>query len=115
MGRMLPDVIVVMLLVGTVLADDKAREKDTVKVQGKWIITAYVSNGNDPKDKSPDSKMVGCHVEITADRFTVTAPKEDTKKQAICKIDATKDLKTIDLTFSKDQVLLGIYDFDGDT
>jgi uncharacterized protein (TIGR03067 family) len=83
--------------------------------QGKWVITAYVSNGNDPKEKSPDSVMVGCLVEISKERLTLEHPKESLKKQASCKIDTTKKPKHIDLQLPKEEKVLGIYAFDGAT
>lgn len=94
------------------LADDV--EKEMKKFQGDWIIESSEAGGQ----KIPTDLLKGLIVTYDGDKHTVK--RGDAVIQVgIQKIDPSKSPKSIDVTMtegpSKGAVMLGIYEFDGDT
>jgi uncharacterized protein (TIGR03067 family) len=99
----------------TALADDKAEvEKEANKFQGTWTIESSVSDGQ----ALPAESLKGLVVIFEGDKHTVKNGDE-VIQVGTQKIDPSKSPKTIDVTMtegpSKGAVMLGIYEFDGDT
>jgi uncharacterized protein (TIGR03067 family) len=97
------------------LADDKADlEKEVRKFQGTWTIESSETGGQ----KIPADDLKGFIVTFDGDKHTV---KNGDKviQVGTQKLDPSKSPKTIDVTMtegpSKGAVMLGIYEFDGDT
>lgn len=96
-------------------ADDKADvEKEVKKFQGTWTIESSVAGGME----LPANQLKEFIVIFEGDKHTVK--NGDTVIQVgTQKIDPSKTPKTIDVTMtegpSKGVVMLGIYEFDGDT
>jgi uncharacterized protein (TIGR03067 family) len=100
---------------GLAWADDKTDiAKETKKFQGTWTIESSVTGGQE----IPRDQLKGFLVIYEGDRHTL---KYDGKvfQVGTQKIDPSKSPKTIDVTMTegpeKGKVLLGIYEFDGDT
>jgi uncharacterized protein (TIGR03067 family) len=99
----------------SILADDKAAvEKETKKFQGTWTIESSVTGGQE----IPRDQLKGFLVIYEGEKHTV---KNGDKviQVGTQKIDPSKSPKTIDVTMTegpeKGKVMLGIYEFDGDT
>lgn len=97
------------------LADDKADfAKETKKFQGTWTIESSVTGGQE----IPRTQLQGFLVIYEGDKHTV---KHGDKviQVGTQKIDPSKSPKTIDVTMSegpnKGAVMLGIYEFEGET
>jgi uncharacterized protein (TIGR03067 family) len=97
------------------LADEKADlEKEVRKFQGTWTIESSETGGM----KLPADQLKGFIVTFEGNRHTVKNGDE-VIQVGTQKLDPTKSPKTIDVTMtegpSKGAVMLGIYEFDGDT
>ena len=105
----------VAFIASSALADDKTDlEKELKKFQGTWTIESSVTGGKE----IPRDQLKGFIVIYEGDKHTV---KNGDKviQVGTQKIDPSKSPKTIDVTMtegpSKGTVMLGIYEFDGDT
>lgn len=101
--------------VSGVLADDKADlEKEVRKFQGTWTIESSVTGGKE----IPVADLKGFIVIFEGDKHTVKKGDE-VIQVGTQKLDPSKSPKTIDVTMlegpNKGAVMLGIYEFDGDT
>ncbi len=97
------------------LADDKADvEKETKKFQGTWMFESSEAGGQ----KLSADDLKGLILTFEGDKHTVKKGDE-VIQVGTQKIDPSKSPKTIDVTMtegpSKGKVMLGIYEFDGDT
>jgi uncharacterized protein (TIGR03067 family) len=97
------------------LADDKsAIEKETKKFQGTWTIESSVTGGQE----IPRDQLVGFLMIYEGDKHTLKYG-DKVFQVGIQTIDPSKSPKTIDVTMTegpaKGKVMLGIYEFDGDT
>jgi uncharacterized protein (TIGR03067 family) len=97
------------------LADDKAElDKEAKKFQGAWTIESSVAGGNELS--ADDLKTLV--VTFEGDKHTVKNG-EEVIQVGTQKLDPSKSPKTIDVTMvegpHKGTVMLGIYEFDGDT
>ena len=102
-------------LAACTLGDDKADvEKETKKFQGTWTIESSVADGQ----ALPAEQLKGLVVIFEGDKHTVKNGDE-VVQVGTQKIDPSKSPKAIDVTMtegpSKGAVMLGIYEFDGDT
>jgi uncharacterized protein (TIGR03067 family) len=98
-----------------ILADDKADlEKEVRKFQGTWTIESSETGGQN----IPADQLKGFLVIYEGDKHTVMNGNK-LIQVGTQKIDPTKSPKTIDVKMSegpnKGAVMLGIYEFDGDT
>lgn len=96
-------------------ADDKADlEKETKKFQGTWTFESSEAGGK----KISADELKGFILIFEGDKHTVKKG-DDVIQVGTQKIDPSKSPKTIDVTMtegpSKGKVMLGIYEFDGDT
>jgi uncharacterized protein (TIGR03067 family) len=96
-------------------ADDKADlEKEVKKFQGTWTIESSVTGGTE----LPADQLKGLVVVFEGDKHSVKKG-DDVLQVGTQKLDPSKSPKTIDVTMtegpSKGTVMLGIYEFDGDT
>lgn len=97
------------------LADDKGDlEKEAGKFQGSWTIESSEAGGK----AIPPDDLKGMIVRFEGDKHTVKIGDE-VIQVGTQKLDPSKSPKTIDVTMtegpSKGVVMLGIYEFDGDT
>src|SRR5262249_28037421 len=97
------------------LADDKADiEKELKKFQGTWTIESSVTGGME----IPADQLKGFIVTFEGDKHNLKMG-DKVFQVGTQKIDPSKSPKTIDVTMiegpSKGTVMLGIYEFDGDT
>ena len=97
------------------LADDKADlEKEVRKFQGTWTIESSVTGGA----AIPADRLTGFIVTFEGDKHTLKVG-DKVFQVGTQKLDPSKSPKTIDVTMtegpSKGTVMLGIYEFDGDT
>jgi uncharacterized protein (TIGR03067 family) len=97
------------------LADGKADvEKETKKFQGTWTIESSVTGGIE----IPADQLKGFIVTFEGAKHTLKF-EDKVFQVGTQKIDPSKSPKTIDVTMtegpSKGAVMLGIYEFDGDT
>jgi uncharacterized protein (TIGR03067 family) len=96
-------------------ADDKADlEKEVKKFQGAWTIESSITGG---KEIHP-AELKRFIVIFEGDKHTLKMGDE-VYQVGTQKLDPTKSPKTIDVTMTegpnKGMVMLGIYEFDGDT
>jgi uncharacterized protein (TIGR03067 family) len=96
-------------------ADDKADlEKEVKKFQGAWTIESSITGGKE----IPPAELKGFIVIFEGDKHTLKMGDE-VYQVGTQKLDPTKSPKTIDVTMTegpnKGMVMLGIYEFDGDT
>lgn len=107
--------LVVLLAASSFLtADDKdAAKKELAKFQGTWIFESIEVEG----EKVPPEGLKGSKLTIKDDTFTVTGA--DGLFKGTFKIDPTKKLKEIDVTFTdgpeKGKTMVGIYELDDET
>jgi uncharacterized protein (TIGR03067 family) len=99
---------------GTV-ADDKADlEKEVRKFQGAWTFESSEAGGK----KLPAGALEGLILTFEGDKHTVKKGDE-VIQVGVQKIDPSKSPKAIDVTLTegvkKGAVMLGIYEFNGDT
>jgi uncharacterized protein (TIGR03067 family) len=97
------------------LADDKADlEKEVKKFQGTWTIESSVTGGKEV----PADTLKGLIVVFEGAKHTVKNGDE-VIQVGTQTLDPSKSPKTIDVTMTegpnKGAVMLGIYEFDGDT
>jgi uncharacterized protein (TIGR03067 family) len=95
--------------------DDKMDlEKEVKKFQGTWTFESSVTGGKE----LPADQLKGLVLVFEGDKHTVKKG-DDVLQVGTQKIDPSKSPKTIDVTMtegpSKGAVMLGIYEFDGDT
>jgi uncharacterized protein (TIGR03067 family) len=96
-------------------ADDKADiDKEVRKFQGTWTIESSEAGGT----ALPADQLKGLIVTFEGDKHTVKKGNE-VIQVGTQKLDPSKSPKAIDVTMtegpSKGAVMLGIYEFDGDT
>ena len=97
------------------LADDKADlEKEVRKFQGTWTLESSVVGGKE----IPAGDLKGLIVTFEGDKHTVKMG-DKVIQIGTQKLDPSKLPKAIDVTMtegpSKGAIMLGIYEFDGDT
>ena len=89
-------------------------EEETKKFQGTWTIESSESGGQ----KLPADQLKELVVTFEGDKHTVKKGTE-VIQAGTQKLDPSKSPKTIDVTItegpSKGAVMLGVYEFDGDT
>jgi uncharacterized protein (TIGR03067 family) len=101
---------------GFVLAGgDEARDADLKKMAGKWRLVSYTKDGK----ATPADKVATTRTFFEADgSYTVTRDGQIAVIAKV-KIDATKNPKQTDVTYSegelKGKTVLGIYKLEGDT
>jgi uncharacterized protein (TIGR03067 family) len=103
------------LAASSALADDKADlEKEVRRFQGAWTIESSETGGK----KLPAGDLKALIVTFEGDKHTVKNG-DQVIQVGTQKLDPSKSPKTIDVTMtegpSKGAVMLGIYEFDGDT
>ena len=96
-------------------ADEKADvEKELKQFQGTWTFESVEAGGKE----GPAAEFKGITVTFGGDKYTVKKGDE-VIQVGTQKLDPSKSPKTIDVTMtegpSKGMVMLGIYEFDGDT
>jgi uncharacterized protein (TIGR03067 family) len=97
------------------LADDKAElEKEAKEFQGTWTIESSITGGAEiPRDQLKEFLVI-----YEGDKHTLKYG-DKVFQVGTQKIDPSKSPKTIDVTMTegpnKGAVMLGIYEFDGDT
>jgi uncharacterized protein (TIGR03067 family) len=96
-------------------ADQKADlEKEAKKFQGAWTVESSETGGN----KVPADDLKGLIVTFEGDKHTVKSGDE-VVQVGTQKLDPSQSPKAIDVTMTegpnKGDVMLGIYEFDGDT
>ena len=101
-------------MVGTLVDEKTDIEKETKKFQGTWTIESSEAGG----EKMSSDDLKGLTVTFEGDKHTVKKG-DDVVQVGTQKLDPTQSPKTIDVTMSegpsKGSVMLGIYEFDGDT
>jgi len=106
-----------LLLAGVVFllaADDADQEvkKEMARFQGTWRMVSLEAGEN----KLTEDALKDFRLKIEGDKFTATEGKSE--NHGTFKVDPTKKPKTIDITMiqgEKRQILLGIYELEGDT
>jgi uncharacterized protein (TIGR03067 family) len=97
-----------------VAAEEKAAEKESKKLQGKWVATSL--RHGDTEAPKEDIEKGAITLVIKGDKFTFKTPKET--QEGTFKIDPSKSPKTIDLSVTtkggKKKTIVGIYEWDGD-
>ena len=96
-------------------ADDKAGvEKELKKFQGTWTFESVETGGKE----APAANFKGITVTFECDKYAVKKG-DDVFEAATLKLDPSKSPKTLDVTVAegpnKGAVMLGIYEFSGDT
>ncbi len=99
-------------------ADDKSND-DKDALQGTWQVTGVEEGGKEKSDAEGAKEMKSATWIITADKITVSIPKQG-KRDVTYKLDPTKKPKQIDFTpldgppNEKGKTGHGIYSLDGD-
>ena len=90
---------------------DPASKKDLDWLQGTWkLVSAMRDGGALPEDEVKKTTIV-----IKDDTFLFPELADDaTSKQGTIRLDATKNPKQMDTISTKKEVMLGIYELDGD-
>jgi uncharacterized protein (TIGR03067 family) len=90
---------------------DPASKKDLDGLQGSWKLVSAMRDGEAlPKDKAKKTTIV-----IKDDTFLFPDLAEyATSKEGTIKLDATTKPKQMDATSTEKEVMLGIYELDGD-
>ena len=90
---------------------DPASKKDSDGLQGTWKLVSAMKDGEAlPKDKVKQTTIV-----IKDDTFSFPDLAEyATSKEGTIKLDATKNPKQMDATSTEKEVMLGIYELEGD-
>ena len=96
-------------------ADDKAdAEKELKKFQGTWTFESVEAGGK----KLPADQFKGMTVTFEGDKYSVKMG-DRVVEAATLKLDPSRSPKTLDATVTegpnKGNVILGIYEIDGDT
>jgi len=108
----------VVFVAGKSGADDA--KKDSEKIQGLWAAVTYVQDGDGGEEPGPPAESP-IKWSFKDKKITLLTDVEEGHPTGSFKLDPSKTPKTIDLTFppapgdKKDQTILGIYKFDGDT
>ena len=99
---------------GTLAGGKAGIEKELKKFQGTWTIESSVTGGK----KIPADQLKGFIVIFEGDKHTLKLG-DKVFQVGTLKIDPSKSPKTVDVTMTegpeKGAVMLGIYEFDGDT
>ena len=103
---MTPSVIV--LLASLTWADDKPKE-DIDRFQGNWTVTRVETSGR----KQPQT--VAMRVNFDGDKIKSAVGRREPELKGTIKLDPKSDPKGYEVKTLKDQVVLGIYELDGDT
>jgi uncharacterized protein (TIGR03067 family) len=107
--------LLIIAAIGVSLAadnpQDPASKKDLDGLQGTWKLISAMRDGEAlPKDKVKKTTIV-----IKDDTFLFPDLAEyATSKEGTIKLDATKKPKQMDATSTEKEVMLGIYELDGD-
>ena len=90
---------------------DPSSKKDSDGLQGTWKLVSAMKDGEAlPKDKVKQTTIV-----IKHDTFSFPDLAEyATSKEGTIKLDATTNPKQMDATSTEKEVMLGIYELDGD-
>jgi len=90
---------------------DVASKKDLDGLQGNWKLVSAMRDGEElPKDKVKKTTII-----IKDDTFLFPDSAEyATSKEGTIKLDATTKPKQMDATSTEKEVMLGIYELDGD-
>jgi uncharacterized protein (TIGR03067 family) len=99
------------LLLGADNPQDAASKKDLERMQGTWKLVSAIQDGTAlSEDKVKQTTIV-----IKDDTFRFPGLAEDaTSREGTFKLDATKSPKEMDTISTKKEVMLGIYELDGD-
>jgi uncharacterized protein (TIGR03067 family) len=83
-------------------------KKDLAKMQGTWTVESVRHNGSDePAESVAKDKVV-----IDGDKFTIKHDGRD--EESKIKLDPTKTPKALDVSMPSGEVMLGIYEIEGD-
>ncbi|PYL10523.1 MAG: hypothetical protein DME33_00660 [Verrucomicrobia bacterium] len=99
------------LLLGAVKPQDPASAKDLEGLQGTWKLVSATQDGK----ALPDDKVKKTTIVFKHDTFRFPESAEyATSRSGTVKIDATKQPKHMDAISTKGEVMLGIYELNGD-
>ena len=92
--------------------EDSATKKDLEGLQGTWSLVSAIEDGNSlAEDKAKETTIV-----IKDDTFRFPQLAEDaTSKAERFKLDATKTPKQLDTVSTEKEVMLGLYELEGDS
>jgi len=95
---------------------DPASKKDLDGLQGSWKLVSAMRDGKAlPKDKVKKTTIVIKDDTFKDDTFVFPDSAEyATSKEGTIKLDATTKPKQMDTTSTEKEVMLGIYELDGD-
>ena len=95
---------------------DPASKKDLDGLQGSWKLVSAMRDGKAlPKDKVKKTTIVIKDDTFKDDTFVFPDSAEyATSKEGTIKLDATTKPKQMDATSTEKEVMLGIYELDGD-
>ncbi len=104
-------VVAVGLLMAADAPQEEAAKKDLEKLQGTWSLVSAMQDGKAlPADKVKRTTIV-----FKEDTFLFPGEAEQaTSKDGTIKVDPTKKPKQMDATSTKGEVMLGIYEIEGD-
>lgn len=104
-------VVALALLLGADNPQDPASKKDLEAMQGTWTLVSATKDGQAlPADAVKKTTIV-----IKGDTFRFPGSAEDaTSREGTFTLDATKTPRQMDSTSTKKEVMLGIYELDGD-
>jgi uncharacterized protein (TIGR03067 family) len=92
-------------------AEDPASKKDLEGLQGTWKLISAMRDG----EALPPDKVKKTSIVIKGDTFLFPESAEyATSKEGTIRLDATKTPKQMDATSTEKEVMLGIYELDGD-
>src|SRR5262245_59753135 len=104
-------IVALGLLLGADDPKDAASKKDLEGLQGTWKLVSAVRDGK----ALPDDKVKQTTIVIKDDAFRFPELAEDaTSREGTFKLAATKTPKQMDTISTKKEVMLGIYELDGD-
>jgi uncharacterized protein (TIGR03067 family) len=102
---------IALLMLVLLAADDRETKSDLAKFQGSWRFVSVTTDGT---PASPDQLKDSA---VTNDGTTFTFKEPGNSGAGTFRIDAMKDPRQLDITFStgpdKGQTVLGIYRFEG--
>ena len=100
------------LLLETTYAQDPASKKDLEELQGTWKLVSAMQDGK----ALPDAKVKKTTIVFNNDTFRFPELAEyATSRSGTIKIDATKTPKQMDAISTNKEVMLGIYQLNGDS
>jgi uncharacterized protein (TIGR03067 family) len=92
--------------------EDSATEKDLEGLQGMWSLVSAMEDGNSlAGDKVKETTIV---IKDNTFRFPLLA-EDATSNAGTFKLDATKTPKQMDTVSTEKEVMLGIYELEGDS